>query len=76
MEIIENPVYFITAKSLRGKPIANIFYETKVRNLDFTQSNECVEIGFYTAEEARKLDIYPNVKEFLNHYNPNNHGNR
>lgn len=65
VEIIETPVYFLTTKSLRGKPIANIFYETKVKNLNFTPSNECIEIGFYDIEEVRNLETYPNVQEFI-----------
>lgn len=71
-----SPSYFLTTKSLRGKPIANIFYKTTVENLIFTPSNECVEIGFFTIETARHQDTYPNVQEFLKYYNPNNHGNR
>ena len=76
VEIMESPTYFLTAKSLRGKPIANVFYETKVKNLDFTPSSECIEIGFYDIEEAKSLETYSNVQEFLKLYNPDNHGNR
>lgn len=53
----------------------NTLYVTSVKDLDFTPSNECIEIGFYTIEEARNLETYPNVQEFLKLYNPRNHGN-
>ncbi len=46
---------------------------TKVENYDFLPSEECIEIWFFTLEEAKNLDTYPNIQEFLKHYNPENH---
>ncbi len=53
--------------------IANILYETKLQNFDFKPSKECIEIGFFTLEEAKKLETYPNIQVFLSQYNPANH---
>lgn len=53
--------------------IANVLYETKVVNYEFTPSEECVEIEFFTLEEAKNLKTYPNIQEFLKHYKPENH---
>lgn len=45
------------------RPICLLIYETEVKNLDFTPSNECTEIGFFSLEEAEKIDLYyPNIK--------------
>lgn len=43
-KISEKPVCFLTAESLTKKPIANIFYEVAVEDLNFTPSDECREI--------------------------------
>lgn len=63
------PCYFVTSK----KPekyywIAHIFYETKIKNMDFISSKECQEVRFFTKEEAEKVDINPNVIEFLKQF--------
>jgi hypothetical protein len=41
--------------------------------LNFIPSEECQEIKFFTKEEAKKEKLFPNVKEFINQYNPKNH---
>ena len=67
--ISQNPKYFITAHKPESKTrpwIANIFYEVKVKNLDFISSDECVEIWFFSFEEIKKLDILPNVLALVN----------
>ena len=63
------PSYFVTSK----KPekyywIAHVFYETKIKNMDFISSKECQEVRFFTKEEAEKVDINPNVVEFLKQF--------
>ena len=38
------------------------FYEVSVRDVTFTPSDECIEIGWFTPEEAQSLTpAYPNV---------------
>ena len=72
--ISDEPYYFFTSTSLnKSKNIVNALYETKVKDYNFTPSEECKEIWFFTPEEAKKLQTYPNIQEFLKHYNPQNH---
>ncbi|GAB0174822.1 MAG: hypothetical protein HHAS10_07010 [Candidatus Altimarinota bacterium] len=74
VKIASEPCYFYTSTNLsKSKHIVNALYETSVKNLEFTPSEECVEIGFFTLQEASTLDTYPNIKEFLKHYNPSRH---
>lgn len=74
LNIANEPCYFYASTNLsKSKHIVNAIYETKVKNLDFTPSGECVEIGFFTLQEASTLNTYPNIQEFLKHYNPSLH---
>ena len=64
--VAEHPSYFFTSKSRKGVYIANVLYETTVKNLDFTPSEECVEIKFFSKEDARlENNLYPNIQDFL-----------
>lgn len=71
--ISKQPSYFVTALNIDGKWKSNVFYETKVRDLNFTPSDECVELRFFTKEEALREKLYPVVKEFIKEFNPDNH---
>ncbi len=46
----------------------NVIYQIEVDHLNFTPSSECQAIEFFSIEEARKLDLYPNVEKFLTLY--------
>jgi len=62
------PMYFITAHKPKSKTrpwIANICYKAEVENLNFTSSDECVEIWFFNINSAKNLDLLPNVIELL-----------
>lgn len=68
ISINRNPKYFITANKPESKTrpwLANIFYEVKVKDLNFIKSDECIEIWFFNIETAWKMNILPNVSEFL-----------
>jgi 8-oxo-dGTP diphosphatase len=71
--IAKEPSYFFTSTNLKWRNIANALYETKVKDYNFKPSEECIEIWFFTIEEASKLKTFPNIQEFLKHYNPKNH---
>ena len=65
-DINQDPCYFITAHKPTSKTrpwIANICYEVKVKDLDFTPSKECVEIWFFSPEEISELNTIINVKK-------------
>lgn len=69
INIEDKPLYFITAykPTSKSRPwLANICYKTEVENLDFTKSDECVEIWFFDTKSAKKLNLIVNVIELIN----------
>lgn len=46
----------------------NICYLIKVENLEFTPSDECIEIWFFDKQTSLELDLYENVKIFATDY--------
>jgi 8-oxo-dGTP pyrophosphatase MutT (NUDIX family) len=72
--IAKNPCYFTTSKSdLSSFWVSNTIYETTVKNLDFTPSDECVAIRFVCKGEALLLDLFTGTKVFLEVFDPANH---
>ncbi len=71
--IDKRPSYFVTALNINGVRKSIVLYETKVKDLKFTPSDECTEIRFFTKEDALKENLYPIIKEFLTVYSPENH---
>ncbi len=70
----DTPKYFVTSPRLDHETfIANVIYEIQLQSLDFTPSDECQELRFFTAEEARRKDLFPNVAEFINVFDPARH---
>ena len=69
----DQPSYFFKFTWKNGKEKINIIYETQVRNLNFTRSDECIEIGFFNKEKINTIEVFPNVKEFVKIYKPENH---
>ena len=65
--IDEQPSYLLTWFE-NNKWKSNIVYKTKLYDLNFTPTEECVEIWFFTKEETLKLDLFPNVIKLLNFY--------
>jgi hypothetical protein len=76
LEVLDvNPTiqYFVIAKALDNVWKSSVFYLTKLNNLEFTPTEECKEIRFFTKEEAQKVDTYPVVKAFLKEFDPARH---
>ena len=60
------PKYFITTHKLANDIyIANVVYQIELENLDFTPSDECEELRFFSTEEMRELQLAPNVQKIL-----------
>lgn len=77
VHIADRPTYYLTAPRRDGQGwIANIIYEVRVENLDFVPSDECVELRFFTGEEALRESILPHVREFIRLYDQNSAENR
>lgn len=63
------PKYFITSPRLGHNSFtANVVYEVKLKDLNFTPSDECTELRYFSIDEAAEEDLFPNVREFLKHY--------
>ena len=76
IEVLDvNPTiqYFVIAKALDNVWKSSVFYLTKLKNLEFTPTEECKEIRFFTKEEAEKINTYPVVKAFLKEFDPARH---
>ena len=72
--IARQPSYFITAYfEPRNEWKANAIYITELENLDFTPSDECQELRFFSVEEARQVPLLSNVAKFIEVFNPENH---
>lgn len=68
------PIYFITAKRSNSESyVANIIYEIKFKDLNFSPSEECQELKFFNVEEARHLNLFPNVEQLLNIFDTDLH---
>jgi len=71
--INDQPSYFVTIQHTNGVWKANVLYEVKLKDLDFTPSSECVEVRFFTPETAASENLFPIVKEFVKVYRAENH---
>lgn len=72
--IADNPSYFLTDKrDTDGLMIANVLYETTLRDLNFTPSDECVELRFVDLEDCRDLDVFPNTLQFAKMFDLEKH---
>lgn len=57
------PKYFLTVPRLEHDTyVANVVYEIELENLDFTPSDECVELRFFNAQEMMEVPLFPNVE--------------
>lgn len=73
-EMDSRPVYFLTAKHpTKDVWMANVIYRVTLNNLNFTPSDECVEVRFFTPEDAQKEVLVPNVVEFVKLFDPAKH---
>jgi len=73
-KIADNPSHFITGKSLnRGIWYVNVLYETVLSSLDFTPSDECIEIRFVDKEDIKELKVFPSVQKLAELFKVENH---
>ncbi len=69
-----HPSYFVTALNINGQWKSATVYETSLKNLNFKQSDECVELRFFTKEKALKEKLYPITLAFIKAFDPKRHG--
>lgn len=71
--IADHPSYFYSGQSDKGLWFAYAMYEATLNHFEFTSSDECVAVKFFSAEEVRNEDIFSNVATFLGMYQPARH---
>jgi len=62
--IASQPSYYVTFPVVeRSYYAANVIFEAKIDSLDFTPSDECIALEYFSSEEIlERDDIYQNVK--------------
>lgn len=71
--ISDYPSYFIPDQSESDIWFTFTMYEAKLEHLNFKPSDECIEVRFFSPEEAMKENVYSNVRKFLELYRPERH---
>lgn len=65
-DVNSSPKYFVTAhKPEKDVYIANVVYEVKIKDLQFTPSDECEELRYFTADEAKQVKLLPNIEKLI-----------
>ncbi len=62
-DIAKQPSYVLIGNNMKGIRSVNLVYEVKLKDLNFTPTNECLEIKFISPEEVDTINTFRNVKE-------------
>ena len=73
IEVANNPSYFTSFQNQRGTWTTNIIFETKVKDLNFVKTTECVEIGFFDRDLVKLVNISPGTVSYLEKFDPSRH---
>jgi 8-oxo-dGTP diphosphatase len=73
LEVGREPLYFLRGQNLKGNWSINLLFEVKVKNLNFTPSEECREIKFVDGENLKSLNTFRTVQELGKLFDPNKH---
>jgi 8-oxo-dGTP diphosphatase len=66
VDISAEPKYFLTAlKPGANVYVANVLYNITLKNLDFTPSDECQELRFFSIAEMKRLSLLPNIEKLV-----------
>lgn len=66
--ISPSPKYFTTSPRFNTPDTtycANVIYEMKLKSLDFTASDECQELRFFSKADMEQIELLPNVQKLL-----------
>lgn len=69
-EINPSPAYYLIGKNMSDKMTLNLVFETKVKDLNFTPSDECQEIKFISPAEVETIKAWRTVTELAKLFNP------
>ncbi|HEY4160541.1 MAG TPA: NUDIX hydrolase [Candidatus Saccharimonadales bacterium] len=61
--VSDTPRYFVTWQKSSGPWGANVIYQMELADLNFTPSEECQELRFFTVEEMGRVKLHPNVQK-------------
>ena len=74
IKVAERPSYFVTEMHVKkGLWKANVVYETELEHLNFTPSEECVNIRFVNKDDLDGLETFPGVKQVSEQFKTENH---
>ena len=62
-EVAPLPSYYLIGKNMRENWTLNLVFEIKVKDLNFTQSEECMGLRFISPEEVGSINAFRTVKE-------------
>jgi len=75
--VADSPAYFYTshdsAFGLQKCWKALVVYETTVKDLNFTPSDECIDIQFVSIEGAKEIPTSEIIQDFIKVFDPKNH---
>lgn len=71
--VAENPSYFLSYQKMNGLWTVNILFETTLENLDFTPSDECIDIKFVNKDVLGALQVLPGITQLVDMFNPLDH---
>ncbi len=63
IEVGSAPLYYLLGKNMKGFWSLNLVFEVKVKDLNFTPSEECRELKFVSPEEVESMNAFRTVKE-------------
>lgn len=73
-KMANHPSYFLTGQTLNSKTwIVNVIYETELEHLNFTPSDECVNIRFVDKNDLADIRLFPVVIKLAEMFVPENH---
>ncbi|OHA89711.1 MAG: hypothetical protein A2741_02040 [Candidatus Zambryskibacteria bacterium RIFCSPHIGHO2_01_FULL_43_27] len=67
------PSYYLLGKNTDDNWTLNLIFEIEVKDLNFTPSDECVEIRFIAPEEVGTINAFRTVTELAGMFDKNNH---
>ena len=71
----DNPCYFVVGTSTNEPRIhiVNVLYETRLKHLDFTPTDECVDIRFVSPKEIEAMNTFEGPAKLGKRFNAQNH---
>jgi 8-oxo-dGTP diphosphatase len=72
-EVSSFPSYYLVGRNMKDRWSLNLVFETKVKDLNFTPSEECRELKFISSEEVGTIEAFRTVKELAAQFDTKKH---